>query len=69
MSWDEEERRVAEILGVKKGEALPHVSRQTLRTYHAYLKANLEFPFKAIATKLILFPKYMKYHLLGHACT
>ena len=22
-----------------------------------------------IATKLILFPKYMKYHLLGHACT
>ena len=24
---------------------------------------------KGIATKLILFPKYMKYHLLGHACT
>jgi len=47
MSWDEEERRVAEILGVKKGEALPDVSRKTLRTYHAYLKANLEFPFKA----------------------
>ena len=47
MSWDEEERRVAEIVGVKKGEALPDVSRKTLRTYHAYLKANLEFPFKA----------------------
>ena len=47
MSWDEEERRVAEILGVKKGEALPDVSRKTLRTYHAYLKANLEFPFQA----------------------
>jgi Calcium binding len=47
MSWDEEERRVAEILGVKQGEVLPDVSRKTLRTYHAYLKANLEFPFKA----------------------
>jgi Calcium binding len=47
MSWDEEERRVADILGVKKGKALPDVSRKTLRTYHAYLKANLEFPFKA----------------------
>jgi hypothetical protein len=47
MSWDDEERRVAEILGVKEGEALPAVSRQTLRKYHAYLKANLEFPFKA----------------------
>jgi len=47
MSWDEEERRVAEILGVKKGEALPDVSRKTLRTYHAYLQANLEFPLKA----------------------
>jgi hypothetical protein len=47
MSWDEEERRVAEILGVQEGEALPGVSRKTLRTYHAYLKANLEFPCKA----------------------
>jgi hypothetical protein len=35
MSWDEEERRVAEIFGVKEGEGLPNVSRQTLRTYHA----------------------------------
>jgi len=41
MSWDEEARRVAEIFGVKKGEALPDVSRKTLRTYHTYLKANL----------------------------
>ena len=47
MSWDEDERRVAEILGVKEGEALPDVSRQTLRKYHAYLKASLAFPFKA----------------------
>src|SRR5438093_10580335 len=47
MSWDEEERRVAEILGVKKGEGLPDVSRKTLRTYHAYLQANLAFPFQA----------------------
>jgi hypothetical protein len=47
MSWEEDERRVAEIFGVKEGEALPDVSRKTLRTYHAYLKANLGFPFKA----------------------
>jgi hypothetical protein len=47
MSWDEEERRVAEIFGVKEGEALPSVSRHTLKKYHAYLKANLEFPFTA----------------------
>jgi hypothetical protein len=47
MSWEEDERRVAEIFGVKEGEALPDVSRKTLRTYHAYLKANMEFPFKA----------------------
>ena len=47
MSWDDEERRVAEILGVQDGEALPGVSRQTLRKYHAYLTANLEFPLQA----------------------
>ena len=47
MSWDEEEKRVAEILGVKEGQALPGVSRKTLKKYHAYLQANLEFPFKA----------------------
>jgi hypothetical protein len=47
MSWDEDARRVAEIFGVKEGEALPDVSRKTLRTYHAYLKANLAFPLKA----------------------
>jgi hypothetical protein len=47
MSWDEEEKRVAEILGAEEGDNIPHVSRQTLRTYHAYLRANLEFPFKA----------------------
>jgi hypothetical protein len=47
MSWDDEERRVAEILGVKEGETLPGVSRHTLRTYHAYLKASLEFPLTA----------------------
>jgi hypothetical protein len=45
MPWDEDERRVAEIFGVKEGETLPGVSRQTLRKYHAYLKAHLEFPF------------------------
>jgi hypothetical protein len=47
MSWDDEEKRVAGILGIKEGETLPAVSRQTLRKYHAYLRANLEFPFKA----------------------
>jgi hypothetical protein len=41
MSWDDEERRVADILGVQEGGALPGVSRHTLRTYHAYLIANL----------------------------
>jgi hypothetical protein len=47
MSWDDEERRVAEILGAKEGDKIPSVSRQTLRTYHAYLRANVKFPFKA----------------------
>ena len=47
MSWDEEERRAAEILGAKEGDKIPSVSRQTLRTYHAYLRANVKFPFKA----------------------
>jgi hypothetical protein len=47
MSWDEQERRVAEILGAKEGDNIPRVSRQTLRTYHAYLRANVKFPFKA----------------------
>ena len=47
MSWDEQEKRVAEILGVKAGTALPAVSRRTLRKYHAYLRANLKFPFKS----------------------
>lgn len=47
MSWDDEEMRVAEILGVKEGQALPSVSKKTLKKYHAYLRASLEFPFKA----------------------
>ena len=52
MSLDREEKRVAEIFGVKEGKALPNVSRQTLRKYHAYLEANLEFPFKAMVEDL-----------------
>lgn len=52
MSWEDEERRVAAILGVKEGEALPRVSRHTLRTYHAYLHANLDFPFQATVEDL-----------------
>jgi hypothetical protein len=47
VDWDEEEKRVAEILGAKEEDNIPHVSRQTLRTYHAYLRANVKFPFKA----------------------
>ena len=47
MSWDEEERRVEEIPGVKEGKALHNASGQTLRKHHAYLKSNLEFPFTA----------------------
>ena len=47
MSWDKVKRRVAEILGIKEGESLPDVSKKTLKKYHTYLRANLEFPFKA----------------------
>ncbi len=47
MSWDEQERRVAEIFGVDEEGKIPLVSRQTLKTYHAYLRANVKFPFKA----------------------
>src|SRR5262245_43891225 len=47
MSWEEDARRVAAIFDVKEGEALPRVSRHTLRTYHAYLTAHLIFPFQA----------------------
>jgi hypothetical protein len=47
MSWEEDERRVTEILGVHAGQRLPAVSRKTLRQYHTYLTANLVFPFQA----------------------
>ena len=47
MSWEEDERRVAEIFGVQAGQRLPAVSRQTLRQYHSYLTAQLVFPFQA----------------------
>ena len=47
MSWEGDARRVAEIFGVKAGQRLPAVSRQTLRQYHAYLTAHLVLPFKA----------------------
>ena len=44
---EEDERRVAEILGVQAGQSLPAVSRKTLRQYHTYLTAHLAFPFQA----------------------
>ena len=47
MSWEEDERRVAEIFGVQAGQRLPAVSRKTLRQYHTYLTAHLVFPFQA----------------------
>ena len=47
MSWEDDERRVAEIFGVQAGQRLPAVSRQTLRQYHAYLTDHLVFPFQA----------------------
>lgn len=43
----EDERRIAKILGVKRGEELPHVSNKTLKIYHYYLTKNLSFPFNA----------------------
>jgi Calcium binding len=47
MSWEEDERRVAEIFGVQAGQRLPAVSRKTLRHYHTHLAAHVVFPFKA----------------------
>jgi hypothetical protein len=47
MSWEEDERRVAEIFGVQADQRLPAVSRKTLQQYHAYLTAHLVFPFQA----------------------
>ena len=47
MSWEDDERRVAEIFGVPAGQRLPAVSRKTLRHYHTYLTAHLVFPFQA----------------------
>jgi hypothetical protein len=47
VNWDGVESRVADILGVEEGDQIPLVSRQMLKTYHAYLRANVKFPFKA----------------------
>jgi hypothetical protein len=47
VDWDDTESRVAEILGVKEGKSLPKVSKSTLKKYHAYLRDNLKFLFKA----------------------
>jgi hypothetical protein len=52
MSWEEAERRVAEIFRRKAGQRLPPVSRQTLRHYHTYLTAQLVFPFNAVIEDL-----------------
>jgi hypothetical protein len=47
MSIEEDEKRVAEISGVKKGKELPDVSGRTLKVYHFYLSKNLLLPFDA----------------------
>ena len=44
---DNDEKRVAYILGVKKGNKLPDVSMKTLKLYHSYLSENLLFSFDA----------------------
>jgi len=38
---------ILEILGVKKSEELPDVSKKTLKIYRSYLNKNLSFPFNA----------------------
>jgi hypothetical protein len=47
MSVEESEKRIAKILGVKKDEELPDVSKKTLKIYCSYLDKNLSFPFDA----------------------
>jgi len=47
MLLSDDEKRVAQILGVEEGEELPDVSEDTLELYHSYLSENLSFPFDA----------------------
>jgi len=51
MLMREDEKRIAEILGVKIGRELPNVSNKTLKIYHYYLNKNLSFPFNAEYSK------------------
>lgn len=45
LSLDEDEKRIARILGSPEEEVLPEVTDETLEIYHRYLKAHLSFPF------------------------
>ena len=47
MPVEDDEKRVAHILGVKEDEDLPDVSEDTLETCYRYLSKNLSFPFDA----------------------
>jgi len=51
MSVEKNQRRIAEILGVKKIEEIPGVLKKTLKIYHSYLNKNLSFPFNAEYSK------------------
>jgi len=44
---DDDEKRVAKILGAGEDEDLPNVSEETLKVYYGYLSKNLSFPFDA----------------------
>ena len=47
MSIADDEKRVAQILGIEEGEELPDVSEEYLEMYHQYLNDHLSFPFEA----------------------
>ena len=51
MSIADDEKRVAQILGIKEGEELPDVSDEYLEVYHQYLTDHLSFPFEAEETR------------------
>ena len=47
LSEKNQDDRVRKILGLTSDDPLPAISRQTLLTYHRYLKGKLSFPFSA----------------------
>ena len=47
LSEKDQDDRVRMALGLTHDDPLPEVGRKTLLTYHRYLAANLNFPFRA----------------------